>query len=136
MRGVKVYVATRRVATCAIQKLKPKIFSKKGINISIGLLSYLKLFYTTNPTDKEKGMYMCILCLNFRLKFNALLIHSKRFSGSSFHSVSSYYMSSCKCSKGENGYWALKCVEGQCKKWPSNKPPEVLNLKDEVLCYN
>ena len=24
----------------------------------------------------------------------------------------------------------------QCKKCSSKKPPEILNLKDEVLCYN
>ena len=42
--GVKVYVASRRVATCTIRKLRSKIMSEKGINISTGLLSYLKPF--------------------------------------------------------------------------------------------
>ena len=55
-RGVKVYVASRRVATCTI-----RIMSEKGINISIGLLSYLKPFYITNPTDKRK---FCV-CVNY-----------------------------------------------------------------------
>ena len=32
-RGVKVYVASRRVATCTIRKLRSKIMSEKGINI-------------------------------------------------------------------------------------------------------
>ena len=91
--NVKICVATRRVATYTVQKLKSKIFSKKGINISNGLLSYLKPFYITNPTDKEKVMRKCKLCLNFCLKFNALMTHSKRFNGPSFDSVSSYYMS-------------------------------------------
>ena len=45
-------------------------------------------------------------------------------------------MSSCKCSKGENGYLALKCVEGQCKKCSSEKSLEIPNLKDEVLHNN
>ena len=71
-RGVKVYVASRRVTICTISKLTSKIMSEKGINISIGLLSYLKAFHITNPTDKEKVMCMRKLCLNFRLKFNAL----------------------------------------------------------------
>ena len=35
---VKVYVATHRAATCTTRKLKFKIFSEKGINISISLL--------------------------------------------------------------------------------------------------
>ena len=74
--------------------------------------------------------------MNFCLKFNALMTHSKRFNGPSFDSVSSYYMSWCKCSKAENDYWALKCFEGQCKKCSSKKIPEITNLKDEVLCYN
>ena len=37
-RGVKVYVASLRVATCTIRKLRSIIISEKGINISIGLL--------------------------------------------------------------------------------------------------
>ena len=45
-------------------------------------------------------------------------------------------MSSCQCSKGENGYWALRCVEGKCKKCSSKKPPEIPNLNDEILHYN
>ena len=135
-RGVKVYVASRRVTICTIRKLRSKIMSEKGINISIGLLSYLKPFYITNPTNKEKVMCMCKLCLNFRLKFNALMNHSKNFNGPHFHSIFSYYMSSCKCSKGENGYWALKCVEGKCKNCCNIKQPEILNLKYEVLHYN
>ena len=72
--GVKVYVASRRVTICTIRKVRSKVMSEKGINISIGLLSYLKAFHITdyNPTDKEKVMCMRKLCLNFRLKFNAL----------------------------------------------------------------
>ena len=135
-RGVKVYVASRRVATCTIRKLRSKIMSEKGVNISIGLLSYLKPFYITNPTDKEKLMYMCKLCLNFCLKFNALMTHSKKFNGPQFDSISSYYMSSCKCSKGQNSYWDLKCVEGKCKNCCNIKPLEIPNLKDEVLRFN
>ena len=89
-----MYVAWCRVATCTIRKLRSKIMSEKGVNISIDLLSYLKPFYITNPTDKEKLMYMCKLCLNFCLKFNALMTHSKKFNGPQFDSISSYYMSS------------------------------------------
>ena len=81
-------------------------------------------------------MFMCKLCLDFRLKFNALMTHSKNFNGPCFDSISSYYMSSYKCSEGENGYWALKCVEGKCKNCCNIKPPEIPNLKDEVLRYN
>ena len=35
--GDKVYVASHRVATYTIRKLRSKIMSEKGINISIGL---------------------------------------------------------------------------------------------------
>ena len=73
-------------------------------------------------------MCMCKLCLNFCLKFNAPMAHSKHFSGPSFDSVSSYYMSSYKCLMGGNSYWALKYVDGQCKKFSSEKPPEIPNL--------
>ena len=96
--GFKVYVASHRVATCTIRKLRSKIMSEKGINISIGLLSYLKPFYITSPLDKEKVMCMCKLCLNFCLKFNPLMTRSKDFNGPHFASISSYYMRSCKCS--------------------------------------
>ena len=63
------------------------------------------------------------------------MTHSKCFNGPSFNSISSYYKSSCQCSKCQNSNWALKCV-GQCKKCSSKKPPENPNLKGEVLCYN
>ena len=40
-------------------------------------------------------------------------------------------MSSWKCFKGENSYWAFRCVEGKCKNCCNIKPPELRNLKDE-----
>ena len=60
----------------------------------------------------------------FRLKFNALMTYSKHFNFTpSFDSVFSYCMGSCKYLKDENGFWALKCVEGQCKNVSSKEPP-------------
>ena len=81
---IKVYVASCRVATCTIRKLRSKIMSDKGISLSNGLLSHLKPFYITNPTDKEKVMCMGKLRLNLCLKFNALMTHSKNFNGPHF----------------------------------------------------
>ena len=64
------------------------------------------------------------------------MTHSKNFNSPHFDSISSYYMSSCKCSKGENGYQALKFVDRKWKNCCDIKPPETPNLKDEVLRYN
>eukprot|EP00111_Clytia_hemisphaerica_P013434 TCONS_00039437-protein len=117
--------------------MQTKVLSERGLHISIGLLSNLRPFFVTDPTDKEKVMCMCKLCLNFRLKFNALMSHSKRHGGESFDSISRYYMGSCACSKGENGYWTLKCVTGNCNKCKNKKLTVVPKLDEgELLSYN
>ena len=80
---------------------------------------------------------MCKLCLNFRLKFNSVMAHSKRNGGQSTDSISLFYMGSCSCSKGENGYWTLKCVQGKCSKCKDKKPVEIPKLNEgDVLNYN
>lgn len=63
---------------------------------------------------------MCKIRLNFYLKLVALMNQSKRFNGSSFDSVSSYYMSGCKCSKdkmhfGYQDVWKLHAVNAITK---------------------
>ena len=96
----------------------------------------MKPFYITNPTDKEKVMCMCKLFLNFHLKFNALMTHSENFNARHVDSSSSYYMSSCNCLKGGNGYLDFKFAERWCKNCCNIKPPDFPSLKYKVLHYN
>ena len=79
---------------------------------------------------------MCKIRLNFCLKLAALMNQSKRFNGPSFDSVSSYYRSGCKCSKGQNAFWISRCVEVACSKCNSKTLPQIPNLNDEILSYN
>ena len=58
--------------TCTSQKLQSKLKEKHDINTSSGTLLNHKPFYTTLETEKEKISSMCKLCLNTRLKFDAL----------------------------------------------------------------
>ena len=51
-RGKKVYVATRRVATCTVRRLQRKLEEKNNVNASLGLLMHFKPFFITSPTDK------------------------------------------------------------------------------------
>ena len=46
------------------------------------------------------------------------------------------HMSGCKCSKGQNGFWALGCVEGARSKCNNKTVPQIPNLNDELLSYN
>ena len=91
-RNVKVFCATRRVATCTVRKLKAKLLTEHGLNVSLGAISYLKPFYITNPTEKEKVLCMCKLCLNYRNKFTAMMAHSKEHNGPYYDSISKYYI--------------------------------------------
>lgn len=96
----------------------------------------MKPSFITNPIDKEKENCMCKIRLNFCLKLAALMNQSKRFNGPSFDSVSSYYRSGCKCSKGQNAFWISRCVEVACSKCNNKTLPQIPNLNDEILSYN
>ena len=106
---------------------------ERSINVSIGLLMYLKPFYITTATDKEKVMCMCKFCLNFRNKFEALMAHSKKYDGPKFDSISSYFMGSCACPEKENGHWALDCCVGLCKRCSNKEIQSIPNLDNEIV---
>ena len=65
-RGMKVYAASRKVAACTVRRLRKKLM-KKNLLVSVGTIMNLKPVFITTPTDKEKVLCMCKLCLNMRL---------------------------------------------------------------------
>ena len=132
-RGKSVYVATERVATCTHKKIQHTFMEENNVNISIGTISSLKPFFITNPTDKEKVLCMCKLCLNTRLKFEALMDHSKKNGGPFSDSISEYLMTSCKCGKNKNGYWARQCCLDECKSCHIKTIIPLPNLDSEVI---
>ena len=76
-----------------------------------------KPFYVTNPTEKEKHLCLCKLCLNKRLLFQVL---HKKYSEMG-DSLSAYLMGGCDCTKDENGFWRIKCCIGKCTSCKSKR---------------
>ena len=68
-----IFVATKRVVTCAVRQTKILVKEKCGYDISLGKLNFLKLFFVTNAIEKERALCMCKHCLNMRLKFDVVM---------------------------------------------------------------
>ena len=61
-----------------------------------------------NVTGNEKVMCMCQLCLNIRLKFDAIM---NKIPSKPFTSITGYFMHNVTCTKGSNGYFEYLCVK-------------------------
>ena len=127
-RGTIVYITTRRVVTCTVRKMKSLIMEKYDYNVSLGKINYLKPFFLTTPTEKEKVLCMCKRCLNTRLTFDVIMSHMRKYGGEEYQSISDYLMAHCKCVKNANGYYDLKCCLGECSECKDNNPPNVPGL--------
>ena len=75
-RNTVYFQSTHRVLTCTNRKITEIIKEKHGITLPIGTVWCYKPFYITSPSEKEKQLCLCKLCLNKRLLFKAL---SKRY---------------------------------------------------------
>ena len=102
-RGVELFTATTKVMTCTIRKLQVKLFENYNINVSIGTIFISKQFFISFPTEKEKMLCMCKLCLNLRMKFDCIMEYTKNQNGKVFTSMSNFYMDDCTCNKSEVG---------------------------------
>ena len=110
-RNTWYYSSTRRIVTCTGRKVVDILQHKMGLTLSMGTVWAYKPFYIANPSEKEKQLCLCKLCLNKRLLFQAL---RKNYSEMG-DSLSGYLMGSCDCSKHENGFWKMSCSKGLCK---------------------
>ena len=132
-RGVKLFTATRKVMTCTIRKLQVKFFEKYNMNISIGTIFNLKPFFISFPTEKEKILCMCKLCLNLHIKFDCIMEHTKNENGKVFTFMSNFYMDNCTCNKSELWYWSFDCCNGSCDSCKNINLPGIPSLSNETL---
>ena len=132
-RGVKLITATRKVMTCTIRKLQVKLFEKYNMNVFIGTIFNLKPFFISFPTEKEKKLCMCKLCLNLRMKFDCIMEHTKNQNGKVFTFMSNFYMDNCTCNKSEVGYWSFDRCDGSCDSCKNVNFPEMPNLSNKTL---
>ena len=114
-RGIPILTANRRVLTCTVRSIHEK-FEEKGIKTSIGKVFSLNPFFLKYATDKEMALCLCKLCLNVKMLSEPLLNQAKRDNDTipSNSSISEVFMFNCKCDKGENGYYKLKCISDKC----------------------
>ena len=130
-RGRSQIEASRLARTITVIDLKKKLEKKHDIHISPGKIWYLKPFFATNPTEKERQMCLCKKCFNLRMKFKTLMQHSRDNNGCYFDSMSEFYMCLCDCQKGEHGYWKYKCCIGECTECKTKTCPDIPNLSEK-----
>lgn len=132
-RGVKLFTAIRKVMTCTIRKIQVKLFEKYSMNVSIGKIFNLKPFFMSFPTEKEKKLCMCKLCLNLRMKFHCIMEQTKNQNGNVFTSMSNFYVDVCTCNKSEVGHSSFDCCNGFCNSFKNINLPEIPSLSNKTL---
>ena len=115
------FQSNRRILTCTIREIQEKL-EGEGLNVCHGKLLELKPFFIAYPTDKELALCLCKLCLNARLLLDPLRTQAKKDGDEISDSVTEFFMDTCSCDKGENGYYQWTCVQGKCKNCKHNKP--------------
>ena len=130
---MKLFTATRKVMTCTIRKLQVKLFAKYKMNVSTGTIFKLKPFFISFPTEKEKILCMCKLCLNLHMKFDCIMEHTKNENGKVFTFMSNFYMDNCTCNKSELWYWSFDCCNGSCDSCKNINLPEIRSFPNETL---
>ena len=133
---IKLLTATKKVMTCSIRKLQTKLFEKYNISASLGTIYNLKPFYISFPTEKEKNLCMCKVCLNIGEKFDCLMDGSKKHNGKIFKSISSLFMKNCTYDQSELGYCSFDCCNGLCNSFENRPLPEIPNLTDHSVLSN
>ena len=123
-RGRTLYQANRMVLTCTVRDIQKKLFDK-GHSVSYGKVASLKPFFITYPTDKEVALCLCKLCLNVRLITEPLMKKTKEDGDKVFESANKFFMSSCDCDKGANGYYKWKFVNLKCKDCKDSSSPDL-----------
>ena len=98
-----------------------------------GTVISMKPFYITYATEKETVLCMCKLCLNARLLFNPLMENGKSSGGTTFSSITEFFMDSCQCPRSINGYYQYACCQGKCRACKNIDLPQINALTTDVL---
>ena len=108
------------VVTCAIRSILDQL-SQQGIVVSYGKIISCPIFITF-AIEKEIALCLCKLCLTTRMLFDPLIAQSKRDGDPTTESITEFFMYSCTCLKGQNGYYNWKCVSCTCKECKNKNP--------------
>ena len=107
--------------TCTIRSIQDQL-SQQGIVVSYRKIISLRPFFITFATEKEIAHCLCKLCLNTRMLFEPLIAQAKRDGDRTTESITEFFMCSCTCPKGQNGYYHWKCVSCKCKECKNKNP--------------
>ena len=134
-RNILMYRCPRMLTTMTVSMMQANIEKKLGKSVSRGSIYALKPFFCVEPTDREKSLCLCKICLNTRQIFDAVGGCCKKNTAANFPvSISEYFMANCKCEdKDTNGYYNLKCIKGNCSTEGDNSTPTLhLSVQDMV----
>ena len=112
-RKQEIVRSTRRIATKTFREMQEILKSKFEIDVSLGTIINLRPFYVQPASEREKESCLCKVCLNIRLKYQALMKLVKD-DVEVTNSLSEYFGHGIKCPFDANGYFQQKCIAGQC----------------------
>ena len=93
-----MYRCPRMLTTMTVSMMQANIEKKLGKSVSRGSIYALKPFFCVEPTDREKSLCLCKICLNTRQIFDAVGGCCKKNTAANFPvSISEYFMANCKC---------------------------------------
>ena len=136
-RGIPMYKCSRRVTTKTYSTMQQHLETKHGLKISRGTLCALRPFCCVVPTDREKSLCMCKVCLNTRQLFDAIVECCKKQNLSYVpKSITEHFMKNCVCdSKDSNGYYQLTCIKGMCPTGFGKLPDILFTDPEQSVSY-
>lgn len=127
-RNVPVYKAMRRITTMTFQMMKARMEKQHGFKVSIGMLAKCKPFFCQPPTEKEKSLCLCKICLNARQLFDALKSYCRGEGIELGVSMSDYFLDDCSCDKPDIGYYPAECCLGKCPSGTNKSKPVAADI--------
>ena len=109
-----IFVAKKQARACTVRHMKTLVKEKCGYDTSLGKLNFLKPFFVTNATEKERVLCMCNRCLNMKLKLGVIMSHIGANGGETYSSISDFLMKNYTCDRNKNRFYDLKCCTGNC----------------------
>lgn len=110
-RGVELVAVIKQVLTITLQSLQKKLFEKLGCGISIGTIHQNKPLTSLLMPQREKVLCMCIICLNIREMFDALMNYVKKINPDLVESsITKYFMQGSSCEWVKSEYWAKRVL--------------------------
>ena len=131
-RGKNVMTANKFIATLIVRAIQEKL-RLNNIDMSIDTIISSKPFFVNYAIKKEMALCLCKVCLNTRLRFEAVMKEEKKQGGMPFSSISKFFMTDCECEQSPNGYFSWRCVTGNCKQCQNNQYPLLSGKKTNPL---